>query len=457
MHMVGPHATDLIAEACVALRLETTTEEIFAHDPPAPDALGGADAGRRGRLRPRDRRLDSSSHGPSWRRSRRRPTPEPSSRRRSCLASSARALHFLRLNRMVEEQLANLYRQDKVVGGLYRSLGQEACSVGARLRARARRHLHAAHPQPRRHLRARRHAARRLRAVHGARGRPHRAAATSTSTSAGSPRTAAYIAVISMLGDMIPILAGAAIAERMQGRQHGRPHLDRRRRHLDRRLPRGAQLRLRAEGAARADRREQQVRVLDARPRKQTANTALRRPRARPTAAPASSVDGNDVLAVYEVTRRAIERARRRRGPDADRGRHHAHARPRRARRHDATCRRSCSRSGRARTRSRATSATCSARGIARRRSSTAIVGAHRARARPRTSRSPRRARFPDARDRRSTASTATATVASPVPPLVRGVGAARRRGALMAGPHLPRGHPRRPCSRRWSATRASS
>src|SRR5262245_5268410 len=38
---------------------------------------------------------------------------------------------FLKLNRMVEEKLTNLYRQGKVVGGLYRSLGQEAGSVGA--------------------------------------------------------------------------------------------------------------------------------------------------------------------------------------------------------------------------------------------------------------------------------------------------------------------------------------
>ena len=27
--MIGSHATDLIAEACVALRLESTTEELF--------------------------------------------------------------------------------------------------------------------------------------------------------------------------------------------------------------------------------------------------------------------------------------------------------------------------------------------------------------------------------------------------------------------------------------------
>src|SRR6202051_1808188 len=37
---------------------------------------------------------------------------------------------FMRLNRALEERLVNLYRQGKVVGGLYRSLGQEATSVG---------------------------------------------------------------------------------------------------------------------------------------------------------------------------------------------------------------------------------------------------------------------------------------------------------------------------------------
>jgi pyruvate dehydrogenase E1 component alpha subunit/2-oxoisovalerate dehydrogenase E1 component alpha subunit len=34
------------------------------------------------------------------------------------------------LNRLLEERLANLYRQGKIVGGLYRSKGQEATSVG---------------------------------------------------------------------------------------------------------------------------------------------------------------------------------------------------------------------------------------------------------------------------------------------------------------------------------------
>ncbi len=29
VHIIGPSATDLIAEACVALRIESTTEELF--------------------------------------------------------------------------------------------------------------------------------------------------------------------------------------------------------------------------------------------------------------------------------------------------------------------------------------------------------------------------------------------------------------------------------------------
>ena len=37
---------------------------------------------------------------------------------------------LMRLNRTVEERLVRLYRHGKVVGGLYRSLGQEATSVG---------------------------------------------------------------------------------------------------------------------------------------------------------------------------------------------------------------------------------------------------------------------------------------------------------------------------------------
>ena len=57
VHMVGPHATELLAEACVALRLEITTEELAPHHPRAPDALGDHQGGRRGRPRDADSHL----------------------------------------------------------------------------------------------------------------------------------------------------------------------------------------------------------------------------------------------------------------------------------------------------------------------------------------------------------------------------------------------------------------
>jgi TPP-dependent pyruvate/acetoin dehydrogenase alpha subunit len=39
--------------------------------------------------------------------------------------------YYLRLTRSLEERLVNLYRQTKVIGGLFRSLGQEADAVGS--------------------------------------------------------------------------------------------------------------------------------------------------------------------------------------------------------------------------------------------------------------------------------------------------------------------------------------
>jgi TPP-dependent pyruvate/acetoin dehydrogenase alpha subunit len=47
--------------------------------------------------------------------------------------------HYLRLTREVEQVLVNLYRQNKVIGGLYRSLGQEATAVGSAFALRRRR------------------------------------------------------------------------------------------------------------------------------------------------------------------------------------------------------------------------------------------------------------------------------------------------------------------------------
>ena len=46
-------------------------------------------------------------------------------------AEKSEMLYWLKLNRALETRLANLFKQGKVSGGLYRSLGQEAISVGS--------------------------------------------------------------------------------------------------------------------------------------------------------------------------------------------------------------------------------------------------------------------------------------------------------------------------------------
>ena len=37
--------------------------------------------------------------------------------------------YYMRLNRELEEQMVRLFRQNKIVGGVYSSLGQEALSA----------------------------------------------------------------------------------------------------------------------------------------------------------------------------------------------------------------------------------------------------------------------------------------------------------------------------------------
>ena len=39
--------------------------------------------------------------------------------------------YYMRLTRSLEERLVNLKRQNKIAGGVYRSLGQEADTVGS--------------------------------------------------------------------------------------------------------------------------------------------------------------------------------------------------------------------------------------------------------------------------------------------------------------------------------------
>jgi TPP-dependent pyruvate/acetoin dehydrogenase alpha subunit len=59
------------------------------------------------------------------------PAPAPESDVSLTRAQRLELYYWMRLTRSLEERLVNLYRQTKVVGGLFRSLGQEADAVGS--------------------------------------------------------------------------------------------------------------------------------------------------------------------------------------------------------------------------------------------------------------------------------------------------------------------------------------
>ncbi len=125
--------------------------------------------------------------------------------------------YFMRLDRELEEQMARLFRQNKILGGLYSSYGQEAISVGT---------AYALGPDD--------WIAPMIRNI-GAllvRGVPPRDILTQhmaryTSPTQGKDGTSHFadlksrhiVAPISMLGDLIPIMTGVAMAGRYLGQK----------------------------------------------------------------------------------------------------------------------------------------------------------------------------------------------------------------------------------------------
>jgi TPP-dependent pyruvate/acetoin dehydrogenase alpha subunit len=235
-------------------------------------------------------------------------------------------LHFMKLNRLVEERLTNLYRQNKVVGGLYRSLGQEACAVGA---AYALQDGDIFTPL-----------IRDLGAIFVRGGRPRDVFAQYMARAAGPTRgrdlnihfgwlapKGSMIAVISMLGDTVAVLAGAALAERMQGRKtvaltwtgDGGTSTGSFHEGFNFACVQKVPLVLVVENnkwaySTPTDRQTANTRFVD---------------RAVAYGCPGVAVDGNDVLAVYEAVRAAVARARDGGGPtliEADTMRMRGHA-----------------------------------------------------------------------------------------------------------------------------------
>ncbi len=216
----------------------------------------------------------------------------------------------MRLNRVVEERLVNLYRQGKVVGGLYRSLGQEATSVGT---AYALSKGDFVGPL-----------IRNLGVVlvmgYTPRDVMTQYMARATSPSGGKDCNLHFgkpergvISPISMLGALIPVMAGIALGARMQkknivamtwigdgGTSTGAFHEG---------LNFAAVQKLPLVVVA-----ENNGWAYSTPFRKQTAARCLA-DKAVAYGIPGEQVDGNDVFAVYEAARRAVDRARSGGGP----------------------------------------------------------------------------------------------------------------------------------------------
>lgn len=122
---------------------------------------------------------------------------------------------YMLLNRRLEERLVNLYRQGKVIGGVYRSLGQEAESVGTAYALEPGDYLSPL--------------IRNLGSILVKGAEPvdilKQYMAKGTGPSKGKDLNIhfgeldkGFIGPVSMLGDMIPVMAGVALANRMQGK-----------------------------------------------------------------------------------------------------------------------------------------------------------------------------------------------------------------------------------------------
>jgi TPP-dependent pyruvate/acetoin dehydrogenase alpha subunit len=216
--------------------------------------------------------------------------------------------YFLRLTRTLEERLVALFRQSKVIGGLYRSLGQEGESVAA---AYALDYKQGDVVQP---------LIRNMGSILVAGAKPsdivkqYMAKGDSPTRGRelnihfGHPARDGFIGQISMLGDMIPVMAGIALAGRMQKKNLvGMAFIG------DGASSTGAFY----EGMNFATvQRLPLVVILEnngyaySTPTvKQSAVRALA-DKAHAFGCASETVDGNDVLATYAAARRAVDRAR---------------------------------------------------------------------------------------------------------------------------------------------------
>jgi TPP-dependent pyruvate/acetoin dehydrogenase alpha subunit len=124
---------------------------------------------------------------------------------------------WMLLNRKMEAALENLYKQGKVVGGVYFGLGQEACSCASALALKREEWLG---PMIRNQgsLLVRGFSARDIMMQYMAKaGSPTKG--RDASSHFGDVEKRNVVAPISTLGDLIPVLAGVALGARLQGKQ----------------------------------------------------------------------------------------------------------------------------------------------------------------------------------------------------------------------------------------------
>ena len=219
--------------------------------------------------------------------------------------------YFMRLNRAVEDTMVKLFRQNKIVGGLYSSLGQEAVSVGTAYALEKKdwlapmiRNIGALLVKgvPPRDV-FMQHMAKYDSPTKGKDGTSH----------FGDLENLHIVSPISMLGDLIPVMTGVAIAGRYLGQKivamtwigDG-----------------GSSTGVFHEGMNfAAVQKAPFVLVLEnnqwaySTPVKRQVPLENLADRAKAYGIPSYMVDGNDVVAVYTTAKEAVDRARNGEGP----------------------------------------------------------------------------------------------------------------------------------------------
>lgn len=219
--------------------------------------------------------------------------------------------YWMRLTRSLEERLVNLYRQTKVIGGLFRSLGQEADAVGSAYALdRTRGDILSPLIRNLGSMLVQGAAPLEIIRQYMARGdSPTRGRELNIHF---GDLERGFIGQISHLGDMVPVMAGVTLSFRVRGQQRvGLVYVG------DGATSTGAF----HEGLNFAAVQRCPLVVIvenngyaySTPVEKQTAAAAFV-DKAIGYGIPGERADGNDVLAVYEVTKRAVDRARRGQG-----------------------------------------------------------------------------------------------------------------------------------------------